>query len=394
MSRRFKPNQKRFDQFMFNGQIPFNPYSSNFNDLEKLQNEMTEISNKLAQPIKDNYFLDEAIKTLNSIIVLGVGSSILKPYYDKLKTWLVSTNLYIKKLEQFKKIIDANKSLSNLSNKNLKPLLKNTGALKTELPKLSFAMKTLNVIFIVQSLVEIKQNLDKIAELEKKVDKSSFESKEEQINNLNSKIQFIVLRLVNSVASFIPGAFAITTAVDGLLMLFNPDNLENLGFVIEGFAGGKDEARKVWIESEKGAFGREVKDFTEALNAINNSLNEVTDLKVKEIIKKVAVVVLSNAKYNRLRFNDFATELYTYFPNEYKKYNEWLNKPLSGIVIQNIIITINKYKNENIKLRRQKIQIELDRILDVLEKNTNKSKVEVLLKRYQDLSYEYENLGK
>ena len=382
MSRRFKPNQKRFAQFMFNGQIPFNPYSSNFTDLEKLQNDMSDISNQLAQPIKDNYFLDEAIKTLNSIIVLGVGSSILKPYYDKLKTWLVSTNLYIKKLEQFKKIIDANKSLSNLSNKNLKPLLKNTGALNTELPKLSFAMKTLNVIFIVQSLVEIKQNLDKIAELEKKVDKSSFESKEEQINNLNSKIQFIVLRLVNSVASFIPGAFAITTAVDGLLMLFNPDNLENLGFVIEGYKGGKDEAKRVWQNATKASNYKEITDEISFRNSFSPALDSITDPNVKKIIQNTVYsmkIDLNNNLDNQMQrgnpfarfdiFNKFADRVKTYnTPEDYKRYAAWVDRPGNAAIIQEIVLLFKRWS-----ITQRKIELEkADELIRSIRNNTGK----------------------
>lgn len=366
MSRRFKPNQKRFAQFMFNGQIPFNPYSSNFTDLEKLQNDMSEMSNELEQLRKDNFFLDEAIKTLNSIIVLGVGSSILKPYYDKLKTWLVSTNLYIKKLEQFKKIIDANKSLSNLSNKNLKPLLKNTGALKTELPKLSFAMKALNVLFIVQSLNDIKNNLAKIKELQSSKKDSEFETYKEQIASLNSRTQYEVIRLVNSVASFIPGAFIVTTVIDGLMLIFNPDNLENLGFVAGGFKGGKEEAKKVWENAAMLSSSTEVIDLVSFNKANSTTLDKVRDPKIKQILQKTIInLYLGIDSENQIsgRANNKVSDVFNKFDEavrrvpsvDYKSYVNWSNKPGNAEIIGELIAIFKTFKNAIRKAKKQEL---------------------------------------
>jgi len=63
MSKRFKPSKNRFAQY-----LPGFGLLSN-SDKEKLKNEMSEISNEIEQLRKDNYILDEAIKTLNSINV-------------------------------------------------------------------------------------------------------------------------------------------------------------------------------------------------------------------------------------------------------------------------------------------------------------------------------------
>ena len=73
MSRRFKPNQKRFAVDVSSGFRLLLQGS----DKVKLQNDMSEISNQLEQLRKDNYFLDEAIKTINSIILLVGATSIL-----------------------------------------------------------------------------------------------------------------------------------------------------------------------------------------------------------------------------------------------------------------------------------------------------------------------------
>jgi hypothetical protein len=350
MSKRFKPSKNRFAQY-----LPGFGLLSN-SDKEKLKNDMSEIRNEIEQLRKDNYILDEAIKTLNSIIVLGVGSSILKPYYDKLKTWLVSTNLYIKKLEQFNKIIDANKSLSNLSNKNLKPLLKNTGALKTELPKLSFAMKTLNAAFILTSLNDIKNNLAKIKEIQSSKKDSAFETYKEQIASLNSKTQYEVIRLVNSVASFIPGAFRVTTVIDGLMLIFNPDNLENLGFVAEGFKGGKEEAKKVWENAAMLSSSIEVRDLVSFNNANSATLDKVRDPNIKKILQKTILNLylgidlenqISGRANNKVSdvFNKFDDAVRRVSSVDYKSYVNWSNKPGNAEIIGELIAIFKTFKN-------------------------------------------------
>jgi len=383
MSRRFKPNQKRFAQFMFNGQIPFNPYSSNFTDLEKLQNDMSDISNQLAQPIKDNYFLGEAIKTINSIILLVGGSSVLKPYLDKLKTWLVSTNLYIKKLEQFKQIIDANKNLSKLSNKNVQPLLKNTAALKTEVPKLSLAFKALNVLFILTSLQEILKNLNEIKTLKtSKENSNDFETNKEKIENLNSKTKFEVIRLASSVASFIPGAFTVTAVIDGLLMLFNPDNLENLGFVIEGYKGGKDEAKRVWKNATEASNYKAITDEISFRNSFSPALDSITDPNVKKIIQNTVYsmkIDLNNNLDNQMKrgnpfarfdiFNKFADRVKIYnTPEDYKRYAAWVDRPGNAAIIQEIVLLFKRWS-----ITQRKIELEkADELIRSIRNNTGK----------------------
>ena len=361
MSRRFKPNQKRFAVDVSSGFRLLLQGS----DKVKLQNDMSEISNQLEQLRKDNYFLDEAIKTINSIILLVGATSILKPYLDKMKNWLVSTNLYIKKLEQFKKIIDSNKNLSKFSNKNLKPLLKNTGALKTEVPKLSLAMKALNIVFIITSLEEIKKNLADIKILRSTKDSDSFETNKQKIDRLNSKNYFEVIRLVNSVASFIPGAFAVTTVIDGLLTIFNPDNLENLGFVAEGFKGGKDEAERVWKNATTGSSYKSVQDLISFMKAFDPAIESVADPGVKKILKSTINILRLTpedefkkadpfARFDS--FNKFAQQVSKYnSPAEYKEYINWVNKPGNAAIVQEIILIFKRWKIIKRKIYLEKI---------------------------------------
>jgi hypothetical protein len=317
---------------------------------------MIEISNELEQLRKDNYFLDEAIKTINSIILLVGATSVLKPYLDKMKNWLVSTNLYIKKLEQFKKIIDSNKNLSKFSNKNLKPLLKNTGGLKTEVPKLSLAMKALNAAFILTSLNDIKNNLAKIKELQSSKKDSAFETYKEQIASLNSKTQYEVIRLVNSVASFIPGAFIVTTVIDGLMLIFNPDNLENLGFVAEGFKGGKEEAKKVWENAAMLSSSIEVRDLVSFNNANSATLDKVRDPNIKKILQKTILnLYLGIDSENQIsgRANNKVSDVFNKFDDavrrvssvDYKSYVNWSNKPGNAEIIGELIAIFKTFKN-------------------------------------------------
>lgn len=384
MSRRFKPNQKRFAQYLPGFGLLEN------SDKVKLRNDMIEISNELEQLRKDNYFLDEAIKTINSIILLVGTTSVLKPYLDKMKNWLVSTNLYIKKLEQFKKIIDSNKNLSKFSNKNLKPLLKNTGGLKTEVPKLSLAMKALNVLFIIQSLEEIKKNLAEIKILQSKKDSDSLETNKDKIDRLNSKNYFEVIRLVNSVASFIPGAFAVTTVIDGLLTIFNPDNLENLGFVAEGFKGGKDEAERVWKNATTNSSYKSVQDLISFIRAFDPAIESVADPGVKNILKKTIITLRLTpedefkkadpfARFDS--FNKFAQQVSKHnTPAEYKQYINWVGKPGNAAIVQEIILIFKTWKNTKRKIALERTNEilsrmksiknpkELDKLSDELEK--------------------------
>ena len=384
MSKRFKSSENRFAQYL----PGFGLLHSS--EKEKLRNDMIEISNELEQLRKDNYFLDEAIKTINSIILLVGATSILKPYLDKMKNWLVSTNLYIKKLEQFKKIIDSNKNLSKFSNKNLKPLLKNTGALKTEVPKLSLAMKALNIVFIIASLEEIKKNLADIKILQSAKDSDSFETNKQKINGLNSKNYFEVIRLVNSVASFIPGAFAVTTVIDGLLTIFNPDNLENLGFVAEGFKGGKEEAKRVWENATTNSSYKSVQDFRSFIGAFDPAIESVADPGVKKILKKTIITLRLTpedefkkadpfARFDS--FNKFAQQVSKYnSPAEYKQYINWVNKPGNAAIVQETILIFKTWKNTKRKIALERTNEilsrmksiknpkELDKLSDELEK--------------------------
>jgi hypothetical protein len=345
MSKRFKSSKKRF------AQIPGGVGRAM--ELRTHQNDMSEISNQIEQLRKDNYFLDQAIKTINGIIVLAGATSVLKPGLDKLKIWLTSTNLYIKKLEQFQKVIDTNKTLSKLANPSM---LKNTGVLKTEIPKLSFAMKALNVVFIVTSLNEIKKNLDEIKKLESsKGNKDGFESNKDKIDNLNSKNYFEIIRLVNSVASFIPGAFAITTAIDAVLMVFNPDNLENLGYSLDGFKGGKEEAKRVWENATKAVNSASIKDFISYVKAFDPVIASVTDPVVKKILTKTIVTLRLTPEDEFKRadpfarfdsFNKFAQQVSKYnTPQEYKQYINWVDKPGNAAIVQEAILIFKTYKN-------------------------------------------------
>jgi hypothetical protein len=354
MSKRFKPSKNRF------AQIPGGVGRGM--ELRTHQNDMSEISNQIEQLRKDNYFLDQAIKTINGIIVLAGATSVLKPGLDKLKSWLTSTNLYIKKLEQFQKVIDTNKTLSKLANPSV---LKNTGVLKNEIPKLSFAMKALNVVFIVTSLNEIKKNLDEIKTLKSsKSDTSSFESNKDKIDNLNSKNYFEIIRLVNSVASFIPGAFAITTAIDAVLMVFNPDNLENLGYTLEGFPGGKEEAKRVWENATKAVNSASIKDFISYVKAFDPVIASVTDPVVKKILTNTIVTLRMTPEDDFKRpdpfarfdsFNKFAQQVSKYnTPQEYKQYINWVNKPGNAAIVQEVILIFKTYKNTKTRIVQKK----------------------------------------
>jgi hypothetical protein len=345
MSKRFKPSKNRFAQIR--GPIALGTMMH--------QNDMSEISNQIEQLRKDNYFLDQAIKTINGIIVLAGATSVLKPGLDKLKSWLTSTNLYIKKLEQFQKVIDTNKTLSKLANPSV---LKNTGVLKNEIPKLSFAMKALNVVFIVTSLNEIKKNLDEIKTLKSsKSDTSSFESNKDKIDNLNSKNYFEIIRLVNSVASFIPGAFAITTAIDAVLMVFNPDNLENLGYTLGGFPGGKEEAKRVWENAAMASSSIEVIDLVSFNNANTATLNKVRDPNIKKILEKTILnLYLGIDLENQIsgRANNKVSDVFNKFDDAvrrvssfitYKSYVNWSNKPGNAEIIGELIAIFKTFKN-------------------------------------------------
>jgi hypothetical protein len=384
MSKRFKSSKKRF------AQIPGGVGRAM--ELRTHQNDMSEISNQIEQLRKDNYFLDQAIKTINGIIVLAGATSVLKPGLDKLKSWLTSTNLYIKKLEQFQKVIDTNKTLSKLANPSM---LKNTGVLKNEIPKLSFAMKALNVVFIVTSLNEIKKNLDEIKTLESsKGNKDDFESNKDKIDNLNSKNYFEIIRLVNSVASFIPGAFAITTAIDAVLMVFNPDNLENLGYSLDGFKGGKEEAKRVWENATKAVNSASIKDFISYIKAFDPVIASVTDPVVKKILTKTIVTLRLTPEDEFKRadpfarfdsFNKFAQQVSKYnTPQEYKQYINWVNKPGNAAIVQEAILIFKTYKNT-----KRKIALEqTNEILSKMRSTKNPKELEKLSNELDKINME------
>jgi hypothetical protein len=379
MSKRFKSSKKRF------AQIPGGVGRAM--ELRTHQNDMSEISNQIEQLRKDNYFLDQAIKTINGIIVLAGATSVLKPGLDKLKSWLTSTNLYIKKLEQFQKVINTNKTLSKLANPSM---LKNTGVLKTEIPKLSFAMKALNVVFIVTSLNEIKKNLDEIKKLESsKGNKDSFESNKDKIDNLNSKNYFEIIRLVNSVASFIPGAFAITTAIDAVLMVFNPDNLENLGYSLDGYKGGKEEAKRVWENATKAVNSASIKDLISYMNSFGPVLESVKDPVVNKILTNTihSLRLTPEDEFKRPdpfarfdSFNKFAQQVSKYnTPQEYKQYINWVNKPGNAAIVQEAILIFKTYKNKNDPDR-------LTKIMKKIESTKNPKEREKLIKEFKEIN--------
>jgi hypothetical protein len=398
MSRRFKPNQKRFAL----------DFSSGFrllqgSDKEKLQNDMSEISNQLTQLRQDNWVLDEAIKTISGIILLVGTTSVLKPYLDKLKSWLVSTNLYIKKLEQIKQIIDSNKNLSKIANKNLQPILKNTGSLKTEIPKFSLAFKALNAAFILSSLKDIKNNLDKIKELQSsKVDtKDTFESKEQQIASLNSRTQFEVIRLANSVASFIPGAFAVTTLIDTALLIFNPDNLENLGFVLSGFKGGKEEAKKVWENAAMLSSSTEVIDLVSFNKANSATLDKVRDPKIKQILHTtITYLYLGIDSENQIsgRANNKVSDVFNKFDDavrrvpsvDYKSYVNWSNKPGNAEIIGELIAIFKTFKNAIRKAKKQELVKKMKELIKKFESTKDINLRKKYTAEFSALNKEYE----
>jgi len=389
MSKRFKPSKNRFAQIR--GPIGTGTLT--------LQNDMSEISNQIEQLRKDNFFLDQAIKTINGIIVLAGATTAL----SKLKSWLTSTNLYIKKLEQFKKVIDTNKTLSKLASPSL---LKNTGALKTEIPKLSFAMKALNVVFIVTSLNDIKKNLDEIKKLKSsKSDKDGFESNEDKIDILNKKNYFETIRLVNSVASFIPGAFAITTAIDAVLTVFNPDNLENAGYVAEGFKGGKEEAKRVWENATKASNSFYVQDVVSFYNAYQSALNQVTDQNIKKMLEKTlrnlylsidggnefTVKSKPNARFDVFnKFNNVVKNIHS--QEEYRKFILWSDKPGNAAIISELILIFKAFNNNERRAKLQQIVEKLNQIIqkensttDINLKKNYAREIKLLDKQYQEI---------
>jgi hypothetical protein len=368
MSKRFKPSKKRFAQYL----PGFGLLHSS--EKEKLQNDMSEISNQIEQLLKDNYFLDQAIKTITSIIEL-TGATIA---LSKLKSWLTSTNLYIKKLEQFKKVIDKNKTLSKLASPSM---LKNTGTLKTEIPKLSIAMKALNVGFIVISLNEIKKNLDEIKTLKSsKINKDDFESNEDRIKNLISKNNFEIIRLVNSVASFIPGAFAITTAIDAVLLVFNPDNVENLGYTLDGFSGGKDEAKTVWENAKKASNSFYVQDVVSFYKAYQAALSQITDQNIKKMLEKTlrnlylsidggnefTVKSKPNARFDVFnKFNNVVKNIHS--QEEYRKFILWSDKPGNAAIISELILIFKAFYNNERRAKLQQIVEKMEQIKQKVE---------------------------
>ena len=166
-------------------------------------------------------------------------------------------------------------------------------------------------------------------------------------------------------ASFIPGAFAVTTVIDGLLTIFNPDNLENLGFVAEGFKGGKDEAERVWKNATTGSSYKSVQDLISFMKAFDPAIESVADPGVKKILKSTINILRLTpedefkkadpfARFDS--FNKFAQQVSKYnSPAEYKEYINWVNKPGNAAIVQEIILIFKRWKIIKRKIYLEKI---------------------------------------
>ena len=226
------------------------------------------------------------------------------------------------------------------------------------------------------------KNLNEIKTLKTSKDNSDdFETNKDKIEKLKSKTQFDVIRLASSVASFIPGAFTVTAVIDGLLMLFNPDNLENLGFVIEGYKGGKDEAKTVWENATKASKYKEITDEITFRNSFSPALDSIKDPSVKKIIEHTVYsmkIELNNPDNQMKRgnpfarfdvFNKFANRVRNYnTPEDYKRYAAWVDRPGNAAIIQEIVLLFKRWS-----IVQRKIELEkADELLKSIRNNTGK----------------------
>lgn len=389
MSKRFKQSSGRFAQFG-GPNFSVNPYAatSQPNKLEISTNDI-EILN---QAIQNNVYIKQIYNLSIQLIKLTASVKILQHSLIKIKTVLEPIIANSDRLAIIRDALIANKNkLQMLAEKNpkvIKPIFENLGLIRNNIPPLIKAFKALNVFFILQSLTEIKNNLELLQNLKTKNNKSDeFETNEEKIKKLNSDNIYLSIQIANSIASFVPIALPVTATIDALLFVFSPDNLENLGFYLSGFHGGKEEAKKVWQLSTSKARASDVKKIIQdttkpnklfELKKILDKTSElINDPKIKDLVERTILNLIfefEDKNFMDVRFFtiDNFIALLNYKKTDLNTHNyfrNWLRQPGNLIILNEIILVLKTYWSltKNVKTKQDRIN-EINKRINELDR--------------------------